>query len=337
MVGETARSRVPPYDARVERLGTARLAPSTTGLDVEPFRGVRFSAAAVGDLAEVTSPPYDVVDAAGVRSLESTNRHNVVRLILPRDDDCGPEGRYRHAALTLRSWLADGTLVVDEEPGLYVYEQAKDGHVLQRGFIGSVALRDPAELVILPHEDTMPGPVADRLELMRTGEANIEPIFLVYDGGAASADALTATVAEPPLIEARTDDGIEHRLWTITDQDRLASVHTDLANRTAMIADGHHRYAAYRALQSERNDAEGSGPWDFGLALLVDLTTCPPVVGAIHRTVAGMPLARAVELATGAGFQSRIVDPDELEAWFYGEHVGVIERTPIPEAVREQL
>ncbi len=286
----------------MDRLLNTPLALSPAGIDVEPFRGVRFSEDVVGDLAAVTSPPYDVVDAAGVRSLESTNAHNVVRLILPRDDDCGPEGRYRHAAATLRSWLSDGTLLVDDEAGLYVYEQSLGGQVLQRGFIGAVALRDPAELVILPHEYTMPGPVADRLELMRAGEANIEPIFLMYEGGRAAEAELDDCVAGTPLIAARTGDGIEHKLWAISEQDRLAAVRGDLAGRTAMIADGHHRYAAYRALQSERRATDGPGPWDFGLALLVDLAVAPPVVGAIHRTMSGLTLQQALGLAAGAGF-----------------------------------
>jgi len=281
---------------------TARPRPAADGLDVEPFRGLRFSAAAVGDLAGVTSPPYDVVDAAGVRTLESTNEHNVVRLILPRDDDCGPEGRYRHAAATLRAWRADGTLLLDPAPGLYVYEQLRAEQVLQRGLIGAVALHDPADLVILPHEETMPGPVADRLELMRAGDANIEPIFLVYNGGEAAAAALAEVVAGPPLITATTDDGIEHRLWAITAASELEALRGDLATRTAMIADGHHRYAAYRALQAERRAAQGPGPWDFGLALLVDLSSFPPAVGAIHRSIDGLAIDRAVELAVAAGF-----------------------------------
>ena len=48
-------------------------------------------------------------------------------------------------------------------------------------------LRDPAERVVLPHEDVMPGPVADRLELMRATRANLEPILLVYEGGGGTA------------------------------------------------------------------------------------------------------------------------------------------------------
>jgi uncharacterized protein (DUF1015 family) len=53
-----------------------------------------------------------------------------------------------------------------------------------------------------------------------------------------------------------------------------------------MIADGHHRYAAYLALQARRRAAgAGPGPWDYGLALLVDASAYPPDIGAIHRVI----------------------------------------------------
>jgi uncharacterized protein (DUF1015 family) len=262
-----------------------------------PFHGVRYVADRVGDVARLTSPPYDVLDADGVLALESADTHNVVRLILPRDDDSGPAGRYQHAASTLRRWLDDGVLSVDDEAGLYVYEQGFGGSVIQRGLLGNIGLRDPAERIVLPHEDVMPGPVADRLELMRAARANVEPILLMYDG----ADGPTAEVVDRvahgrPLARASTSDGLSHRLWQLTDPADLATVAADLADRQALIADGHHRYAAYRALQSEYRSSDGDGPWDSGLALLVDLRAYPPHVGAIHRAIAGLGLDEALSL-----------------------------------------
>jgi uncharacterized protein (DUF1015 family) len=271
--------------------GTAPRRP----LALLPFRGVRYAAARVSDLAAVTSPPYDVLDAEAVLALESNASHNVVRLILPRDEACESESRYEHAARTLRAWLADGVLTVDERAGLYVYEQVQGGIVIQRGLLGSVSLRDPDERVVLPHEDVMPGPVADRLELMRAARANVEPILLMYDGGnGTTAAVLAKTAAAEPTLTAKTEDGITHQLWQLSDAADLASVAADLADRQALIADGHHRYAAYRALQAERDLADGPGPWDGGLALLVDLRAHPPHVGAIHRTVTGLTLDEAM-------------------------------------------
>ena len=68
------------------------------GLVLQPFRGLRYGPAV--DLASVTSPPYDVIDTAGVAALEASSDVNVVRLILPRDG--ASEGdRYLRAASTL--------------------------------------------------------------------------------------------------------------------------------------------------------------------------------------------------------------------------------------------
>ncbi len=287
------------------------------GLTLQPFRGVRYDPAAVGDLAAVTSPPYDVLDADAVLALESNESHNVVRLILPRDEECGTESRYEHAASTLQRWLNEGVLRADELPGLYVYEQARDGAVLQRGLLGNVGLRDPSERIILPHEDVMAGPVADRLELMRAAQANVEPILLMYDGAHGPTEAVLARLAATePLVVARTQDGLTHRLWQLSETADLAEVAADLADRQALIADGHHRYAAYRALQAERDLTNGAGPWDSGLALLVDLRAHPPYVGAIHRAVAGLTLDEALSAAPGLGpmFAAERVDVPSAQA-----------------------
>ena len=279
-----------------------------------PLRGLRYAPNLVSGLAEVTSPPYDVLDAEGVLALESSDPHNVVRLILPREEESGPEGRYRHAALTLDAWIDAGVLRPDAEPGLYVYEQSDSSGVLQRGLVGALGLRDPADRVVLPHEDVMPGPVADRLELMRAAQANVEPILLMYDGERGATSQVVARVAtQPPVVAATDSGGITHRLWHLVDATELATVRADLAGRQALIADGHHRYAAYRALQSEQHAASGPGPWDRGLALLVDLRAYPPAVGAIHRTVAGLDLDDALSLAKDL-FEERPVAASEVES-----------------------
>ncbi|WP_433337937.1 DUF1015 family protein [Spirillospora sp. CA-294931] len=259
---------------------------SGAGLELAPFRGVRFDPGVVGDLASVTSPPYDLIDDAEVRRLKASDRHNIVRLILP---DTTAE-----AGATLNRWLDEGALVSDPDPALYVYEASENGTVRQRGLIGALGLRAEADGVVLPHENVYPGPVRGRLALMETMQANLEPIFLVYEGGGEAVRIVdeTATGAEPHT-EFHADDGLTHRLWRITDPEAHARIATDLAPRQALIADGHHRYATYRALQA-RHD---SGAFDFGLALLVDSTQYPPHLGAIHRVLPGLAPAAAVEAA----------------------------------------
>lgn len=270
----------PPYDARMPSHPDA-------ALRLEPFHGVRYAPGV--DLTAVTSPPYDVLDDDAVAALTASDSHNVVRLVLPHAVDRAT--RDREARATLDAWLSDGTLLVEDTAALYVYEQSVGATVRLLGLIGAVGLHDPADHVVLPHEDVMPWTVEDRASLQTALEAHIEPIWLVYDGGGAASRVVDAAVAGEPCVDTTTSDGIRHRLWAITADTDLADVRDDLAGRQALIADGHHRYAAYRRVQAARHAAgDGAGPWDLGLALLVDLATHAPEVGAIHRVVTGLTL-----------------------------------------------
>lgn len=309
-------------------------APEACGLALAPFRGVRYAPDRVSGIANVTSPPYDVIGPGTVERLLAAEPHNVVRLILPGagtvQSPRGPDGEpSERAARTLRDWLGSGVLRRDPGPALYVYEQSMpaDGHpadgaadgaaqgaadgagwdVVQRGLIGALRLVPPAAPSVLPHEDVMPSPVRGRRELMETTQANLEPIFLLYDSaekpGERSATRLVDEVAvtRPPLLSAVTDDGIRHRLWALTDPEEQEVIADDLVARSALIADGHHRYAAYLELQAGQRAAGcGAGAWDYGLAFLVDSAAYPPRIGAIHRVIPALTPGRAAEMAKGA-------------------------------------
>jgi uncharacterized protein (DUF1015 family) len=132
------------------------------------------------------------------------------------------------------------------------------------------------------------------------------------DSGCSAATTLVDHVAttRTPLVDVTTEDAIGHRLWAITDAGELAAVAADLAPRHALIADGHHRYAAYLELQSRlRAAGAGQGPWDQGLALLVDSAAYPPRIDAIHRVIPALPPADAISAARRA-FRAEPVDGD---------------------------
>lgn len=275
--------------------------PRPDGLILAPFRALRYDPAKV-ELAAVLAPPYDVIDEAEQTALEDRALHNVVRLTLPRATDAHPD-KYAAAQAALAEWRANGILVADDAPALYVYEQHADGHT-QRGVVGAIGLTPAEDAIVLPHENTMAGPVADRLALMEATEADLEMIFLVYDGGGATSRAVAAADSTSPLVDIETDDGVRHRIWAITDQATLTEIAADLHPRRSVIADGHHRYATFLRYQADRHAAgAGAGPWDRGLAFLVDGSAFGPQVHAIHRAVPGLALDRAVELAS-TGFET---------------------------------
>lgn len=264
-----------------------------------PFRGLRFDSAQVGGLGGVISPPYDVLDADTVRDLEEANRRNIVRLILSR--------RYERPYLAVRQrlqqWRDRGYLCADRTPGLYLYQYTV-GDTTVRGLIGLAALRDEAERVILPHEGVMPGPVDDRTVLMRTTRTNLEPILLVHEGTHRLRVLIGAAAQEPPLEDFEALDGSRHQLWQITDPASLSAVAEQVSDTQALIADGHHRYAAYLQLQQQLRDpglAPERSPWDFGLALLVDQHDYPLRVGPIHRSVNALTINDVHDVATERG------------------------------------
>ncbi|MGM0363121.1 DUF1015 domain-containing protein [Streptomyces griseoaurantiacus] len=272
-------------------------APAHMGLDLAPFRGLRYDPRRVGSLAAVTSPPYDVVVRPdGLLHLESADPHNIVRLILPQAGT--PAARNERAADTLNRWIAEGVLARDPAPALYVYEQRDGEGLLQRGLIGALRLSEPSDGLVLPHEDVMPHVVADRADLMRATRANLEPLLLTYrgKGGTTGAHAVVErATGRPPLLSTTTEDGFGHRLWAVTDPADIAEARADLAGHQALIADGHHRWATYLRLRAEH---PAPGPWDFGLVLLVDTARHPLRVRAIHRLLPRLPVADALAALT---------------------------------------
>ncbi|MGW1592084.1 DUF1015 domain-containing protein [Streptomyces sp. NPDC002386] len=273
------------------------------GLELTPFRGLRYDPDRVGSLASVTSPPYDVVVRPdGLHHLESADPHNIVRLILPQAGT--PDARNEQAADTLRRWLAEGVLAPDPDPALYVYEQRDGDGMLQRGVIGALRVSAADEGVVLPHEDVMPPVVADRAALMRATRANLEPLLLTYHGNGTAAEVVERTVAGPPLLATTTEDGFRHRLWSVTAPEDLAGIQSDLAQHQALIADGHHRWATYLRLRAEH---PSPSPWDHGLVLLVDTARYPLRVRAIHRLLHGMPVRDALTALDGL-FRVRRLD-----------------------------
>jgi uncharacterized protein (DUF1015 family) len=275
---------------------------SANGLSLAPFRGLR-PRASDEELGRLLCPPYDVIDGDLRAQLLAADPDNAVSVVLP---DPTPDG-YAAAASRLTGWVEDGRYVPDPEPALYIYElRDPTGHAT-RGLLGAVELRAAEDGVILPHENTMAGPVADRLEVMTATGTDLEPIYLVYDGGGPASELLRSVDAQAPIAHTTTPDGIAHRLWSVTDPAALDTVVADLGTRRALIADGHHRYATYLERQRRRRAVDGPGPWDRGLALVVDSSEYGPQVHAIHRVIRGLPLADAIA-ALGGWAEAEQVD-----------------------------
>jgi uncharacterized protein (DUF1015 family) len=135
--------------------------------------------------------------------------------------------------------------------------------------------------------------------------AQLEPILLTYDGGGPASDVVDEVVTGAPDIVVHTSDGANHRVWRISEPAALRRIAADLADRNALIADGHHRYAAY--LRLRERSVPGA---DTGLAMLVDARRHPLRVGSIHRSVAGLSWQAAISSVREVFAYVEVLDPE---------------------------
>ena len=273
--------------------------------DVRPFRGVRFDPSRV-NLDAVLCPPFDVISPAEQQAYHQRDPHNVIRLELGQGnpDPVAPDNWYAGAAATLQRWVADGTLIQEDTPALYLYEHSftRGGRDwTRRGVLVAGRLHDWQDGVVLPHEDVRKGPIQSRLALLQAAHTNVSPLWLVYDdAGHAVAQVLEAAWAAEPAGVAHAADET-HVLRVVRDAGTLRTVADAFAALRLYVADGHHRYHTaqlFRDEQRRRAQEAGQSPdpdaaYEFALMMLVPLDDPGMVLLPTHRLVRGLdaPLA----------------------------------------------
>ncbi|HCK52598.1 MAG TPA: DUF1015 domain-containing protein [Planctomycetaceae bacterium] len=267
--------------------------------DIGPFRGWRYGLEQVGSLADVVAPPYDVIDAVAQDRLYQQHPCNVVRLILNRAEpgDVSESARYERAAGFLDRWQTDGVLVRDEAPSLYVYHQQFTWEGVsydRRGFLGRIRLEEFGTGSVFPHEQTMPGPKADRLALWEHGRTCLSPVFGLYPADATSVQGpLDAACSDTPAHEVVDDDGVIHRLWAVDDAEAIAAACGALADVPVFIADGHHRYETALNYRRAHPQVDAAG---YTMMMMVAMNDPGLAILPTHRLISGVDGLDAVRL-----------------------------------------
>jgi uncharacterized protein (DUF1015 family) len=228
--------------------------------DVQAFRALRYDLGVVGSLQSVIAPPYDVIDPEQRAALAARSPHNVVNIDLPQAPLGGDA--YEEAARLLELWKRQGAVVRDAEPAVWALQQdytGPDGRRLtRRGIFARVRVEEYGPGKIRPHERTHPGPKEDRLRLTRATQANLSPIFSLYDDPQNAAwGAVDGFTREDPWGSATDADGTLNTLWRISDGAAVARVTMALGGTELLIADGHHRYETARVYAEEIGGGEG--------------------------------------------------------------------------------
>ena len=242
-----------------------------------PFPGYRPSLKDGEKIDERVSPPYDVIGDDYLKELQS-NPHNVTRLTLMPVDR-----RYTESRKELEAWIADGSLMKDDD-SFYLYRQTFDDHGVTKvrsGFVGKLKVEKYEEGHIIPHEETFSKVKADRLNLLRDMETHLESIFGIFQGFSEGLNGRIANSLEQ-LYDFTDDTGVRHQYFRISDKDVIADITKELSGQNMLIADGHHRYetALNYSLENPGNELKS-----YVLATLVPADDEGLVIWPTHRLV----------------------------------------------------
>ncbi len=253
-------------------------------MDIRPFRAIRYTQKA-GNPQNLITQPYDKIDLQLQKDYYEQSPYNYCRLSLPLEPN-----KYQAAQQRIASWLCEGVLAKDAQPSVFMSRQefSLDGKKYQRtGIIAALRLYDYCENMVYPHEFTYKAPKADRLNMLRTVQKDLEPVFTIYSDPERKTLAWLAEVAKtPPTIEVTDALGVKHTLWQVTDPEKIRQLRANLADKTMVITDGHHRYEsalAYRNEMRKQLGDEVDWAFNFHMTYMVPVEEEGLIVLPTHR------------------------------------------------------
>jgi uncharacterized protein (DUF1015 family) len=149
---------------------------------------------------------------------------------------------------------------------------------------------------VLPHEHTMAGPKADRLELLRATHLNTSPIWLLARERPPELEEAWERAESRPATAEFWWRQERHRLWILDDADLVSRLSAALDRSAPLyMADGHHRYETSLAFKTE------AGARMPGAAAVLAVVTWAEDPGLLvlptHRLLRGLDSALSLEEA----------------------------------------
>jgi uncharacterized protein (DUF1015 family) len=238
---------------------------------INPFKAWRPAAEKAGDVASV---PYDVVTTKQAAALAEGNPDSFLHVVraeidLPEGTDLFSDAVYAKANENLQRMMADGTLIREEKPCLYLYSQQMGDH-LQYGIVAGCNVEDYENGLIKIHEKTREDKERDRTRYVDELNANTGPVFLTCKDSSLVTGLMEQIAATEPLYNFTAPDGIIHTVWTIEETGAFAAAFAEVP--AFYVADGHHRSASAASVGRMRREANpdhtGDEPYNWFLAVI---------------------------------------------------------------------
>lgn len=256
--------------------------------EIKPFRAWRYNRELGRELEALTSPLFDVVSEKQRQTLYK-NPLNSIHLSVPL-------GSADEAADTLQRWRDNGTIVPDSLPGIYVYYQyftlpGSSKEYCRKGFISHIRTYDWEENVILRHENTIPKAVNDRIELLARTMLHVSPTHGLYSDPQFELEHYMDEAIANPLYETEDYQGVRDVLGVIQDASVVKRFIKAMADKTIILADGHHRYESSLVLKHRLSSPSSTGNegFNFHLMFLSNMESDDLRILPTHRLIQGIP------------------------------------------------
>ena len=287
-------------------------------VDIRHFKAIRYTTKA-GSPEDLITQPYDKIDAEMQKKYYAKSQYNYCRLILPLE-----KNKYQVANERITQWLKEGIMAKETQPAIFVSRQefSLDGKKYERtGIIAALRLYSYNENRVFPHEGTYKAPKADRLNMLRTVQKVLEPVFLIYqDQEGKTIDFLEETAKTKPVIQVTDSLQVKHTVWMITEQEKIKQLQAHLKAKTMVITDGHHRYEsalAYRDEMRSKGNWTEDDAFNFHMSYIVPVQEEGLIVLPTHRLLKDYKLTEDLVHAFKFFFDLVEVEPevDALESF----------------------
>jgi uncharacterized protein (DUF1015 family) len=260
-------------------------------VDIKPFKAIHYTEKA-GKLENLVTPPYDKIDNTQQKAYYAKSPYNYCRLILPMENN-----KYKTAQQRIQQWLSENVLTKDAEPAVFVYrhEFTLAGKACARtGLVAALRLHAYNENKVFPHEVTHGAPKTDRLNMLRTVQKDLEPVFLIFsDPENQITNFFAETTNTPPAMAVEDATGVKHAVWRVTDPEKIQFIQQAFRDKVVVITDGHHRYESALAYRDERRRQEAwteDSAFNFHISYMVPVQDEGLVILPTHRLLKNFKL-----------------------------------------------
>lgn len=258
---------------------------------IRPLKAWRYHKEMSADIGALLSPPFDVVSPKQREALYQ-NPYNSIHLSVPAGQQ-----PHQQAAFTLARWKEEGIIQQDQQAGIYVYYQyfrlpgdAKE--YCRKGFICMIEASFWEEKIVLRHENTIPGSVNDRIQLLEATQLNASPTHGLYTDPEHQLESTMDECMRNPLYQAEDFQGVRDVFGIIEDEEQIQKFVQLLAGKQIILADGHHRYESSlvyrRKMMQENTNHQGDEAYNYHLMYLTNTEAEDLRVLPTHRLVSGI-------------------------------------------------